>query len=127
MTREVFASGQIAYQLDIVIDGEEAIQFLHKKGKYADAKTPDLILLDLNMPRKDGFEVLKLRSEDATLARIPVMILSTSNNESDIQKCYDMGADYYFIKPVDLDNFYEVIKLIEDFWQKKKPLSTLPK
>jgi chemotaxis family two-component system response regulator Rcp1 len=116
LTKEAFASWEIPHHLEVVNDGEMAIQFLHKKGKYADKESPNFIILDLNLPRKDGIEVLKELREDMTLNEIPIVILSTSNAESDIKKCYDLGAYSYFVKPVDLDNFYDIIKSIEDLW-----------
>ena len=116
LTKEAFASWEIPHHLEVVNDGEMAIQFLHKNGKYADKESPNFIILDLNLPRKDGIEVLKELREDMTLNEIPIVILSTSNAESDIKKCYDLGAYSYFVKPVDLDNFYDIIKSIEDLW-----------
>jgi CheY-like chemotaxis protein len=116
LTKEAFASWEIPHVLEVVNDGEEALQFLHQKGKYAGKESPNFIILDLNLPRKDGAEVLKELREDMTLNEIPIVILSTSNAEADIQKCYDLGAYSYFVKPVDIDNFYDIIKSIEDLW-----------
>ncbi len=116
LTKEAFATWEIPHILEVVHDGDEAIKFLHKTGKYAHKEAPNFIILDLNLPRKDGIEVLKELLEDVHLNEIPIVILSTSNAEADIQKCYDLGAYSYFVKPVDLDNFYDVIKSIEDLW-----------
>lgn len=123
LTREALSNGSFKHQLDVVFDGEEALFFLNKKGKYGNAKTPDLILLDLNMPRKDGLEVLKEIRSSALLKSIPVIILTTSNSELDIFKCYDNYANSYFVKPVDLNEFFDTVRAIEDFWFN---IATLP-
>jgi two-component system, chemotaxis family, response regulator Rcp1 len=116
LTCEALSLGKIDFNLRVVYDGEEALIFLNKQGKYCNAQTPDLILLDLNMPRKDGLEVLKEIRASEQLKSIPVIILTTSNSELDIFKCYDNHANAYFVKPVDLNEFFDVIRTIEEFW-----------
>jgi DNA-binding response OmpR family regulator len=100
----------------VVRDGEQAMQFLRNEGDYAESPRPDLILLDLNLPKKDGREVLQEVKNDTDLRRIPVVILSTSDAESDILKSYDLHANSYITKPVGLQAFVEVIKAIDEFW-----------
>lgn len=102
--------------LAVVEDGVEAIQYIRKQAPFEDVRTPDLILLDLNLPKKDGREVLKDIKEDPDLRRIPVVVLTTSNAESDILKSYNLYANCYINKPVDFDSFFNVIKRIEEFW-----------
>ena len=116
LTMEVLKDSKVCNKLHTACDGVEALEFLRKEGKYANAPTPDLILLDLNMPRKDGRQVLAEMKADAALRRIPVLILTTSTSESDIEKTLDLHANCYITKPVDLDQFTNVIKIIEEFW-----------
>jgi chemotaxis family two-component system response regulator Rcp1 len=116
LTREVFADGKIANQLHEVADGEQAMAFLRRKGQYADSPRPDIILLDLNLPRKDGREVLAEIKSDPSLRVIPVVILTTSRSDRDILESYNLHANCYISKPVDLLQFMEVIRSIEDFW-----------
>ena len=116
LVEEVFQEAKIRNNLHIAEDGEEAMLFLHKEGKFSDVPRPDIILLDLNLPRKDGREVLKEIKEDSSLKRIPVVVLTTSKAEEDILKSYDLHANSYITKPVDFDQFIKVIKSIEDFW-----------
>jgi CheY-like chemotaxis protein len=116
LTMEAFREGKIHNTLAVVRDGVEAIDFLRRRGKYADAVRPDLILLDLNLPRKDGREVLLEIKEDPELRRIPVVVLTTSRAEMDIVRSYNLHANCYIVKPVDLDQFVTVIKSIESFW-----------
>jgi CheY-like chemotaxis protein len=116
LTMEVLKDSKVCSKMHTACDGVEALAFLHKEGKYADAPTPDLILLDLNMPRKDGREVLAEIKADAELRRIPVLVLTTSSAESDIKKTLDLHANCYITKPVDLEQFANVIKTIEEFW-----------
>jgi len=116
LTVEALKDSKLKNNLNVVNDGVEAMEFLLKKGKYADAPTPDLILLDLNLPKKDGREVLKEVKEDCNLKRIPVVILTISKADEDIVKTYDLHANCYISKPVDLDQFVKVVKSIEDFW-----------
>ena len=116
LVEEVFQEAKIMNNLNIAEDGEEAMLFLHKKGKFSNVSSPDIILLDLNLPGKDGREVLKEIKEDNELKRIPVVILTTSKAEEDILKSYNLHANSYITKPVDFDQFIRVIKSIENFW-----------
>lgn len=116
LTQEALKEGNIPNNLNTVMDGAAAIRFLFKEGEYANAKRPDLILLDLNLPRKDGREVLAKIKADKALKRIPVVVLTTSNAETDILKAYDLHANCYITKPVDFNHFITVIKSIEQFW-----------
>lgn len=118
LTMEVLKEGKIYSNLHVVNDGEEAMAFLEKSGKYEDVPRPDLILLDLNLPRKDGREVLAIIKSDPDLRQIPVVVLTTSRNEDDIQKIYDLHGNCFITKPVDLDQFIHVIKTINNFWLK---------
>lgn len=113
---EAFKEGKVWNKLIIVEDGVEAMAFLRKEGKYKNVLRPDLIFLDLNLPKKDGREVLKEIKLDENLRRIPVVILTTSEAEEDIMKTYNSHANCYITKPVDLDKFIEVVKMIEGFW-----------
>ncbi|MGZ7095138.1 MAG: response regulator [Methanobacterium sp.] len=116
LIEEVFEEAKIRNNLHVTEDGEEAMLFLHKEGEFSDAPRPDMILLDLNLPKKDGREVLKEIKMDDDLKRIPVVVLTTSKAEKDILKSYDLHANSYITKPVDFDQFIRVIKSIEDFW-----------
>ncbi len=116
LTLEAFKEGKILNRLSVVGDGVEAMAFLRREGNYSNVPRPDLILLDLNMPRKDGREVLAEIKKDPELRRIPVIILTTSQAEQDILKSYDLHANCYITKPVDLDQFNTVVKNIQDFW-----------
>ena len=116
LTVEALADGHVGNNLSIVDDGEKALQFLHRQGAYADAPRPDLILLDLNLPRKDGREVLAEIKSDPTLQMIPVVVLTTSGAEQDVQRAYALHANCYITKPVDFRQFVEAVKAIEDFW-----------
>ncbi len=116
LTKEALKENKISNNLYEVIDGVEALDFLYKRGKYAKKPRPDIILLDLNLPRKDGREVLAEIKNDESLKRIPVVILTTSRAEEDIVKTYNLHANCYITKPVDLDQFLRVVKSIEDFW-----------
>lgn len=116
LTEEAFKEGKKKVNLAVVMDGVEAIKYLRKQGEYQNAPTPDLILLDLNLPKWDGREVLKEIKTDKKLKRIPVVVLTTSNAEQDIINSYDLHANCYINKPIDFDNFFEIIQKIEDFW-----------
>ena len=116
LVMEVFKDFKINNKLYHVKDGVEAMDYLHHNDEYADTSKPDLILLDLNLPRKDGREVLKEIKEDEELKCIPVVILTTSSAEDDVLKTYCNHANCYIIKPVDFDQFIKVIKSIESFW-----------
>ncbi len=116
LTEEALKEGKVLNKLHIARDGVEAMAFLRRENKYADAVRPDLILLDLNLPKKDGREVLAEIKTDERLKRIPVVILTTSRAEEDIIKTYDHYANCYITKPIDLDQLINVVKSIEDFW-----------
>ena len=116
MTRAALSEGPVANELSVVSDGEEAIAFVRKQGAYTDADRPDLILLDLNLPRKDGREVLAELKEDPDLKAIPVIVLTTSTAEGDIDRCYQTHANSYVVKPVGIDAFLDAVRGIEDFW-----------
>ncbi len=116
LTKEVFKTSKLLNQIDTVTDGEEAINYLKKNGKYENNKTPDLILLDLNLPKKDGREVLAEIKTDINLRKIPTVILTISKAEEDIIKAYNLYANCYITKPIDLEQFNKVIKSIEEFW-----------
>jgi two-component system, chemotaxis family, response regulator Rcp1 len=116
LIKEVFKEAKIQNHLEVALDGEKAMQILRREGEYADTSYPDLILLDLNLPKKDGREVLKEIKENKSLQCIPVVILTTSNAEEDLIDTYKLNANCYITKPVDLDQFITVIRSIEDFW-----------
>ena len=116
LTIEALKDGKIHNHLSVASDGEEALAFLRRQGQYAKAPRPDLILLDLNLPKKDGREVLMEIKQEEDLKRIPVVVLSISTAEKDILKTYDLHANCYINKPVDFDQFINVVKSIEDFW-----------
>jgi chemotaxis family two-component system response regulator Rcp1 len=116
LTAEAIKETKIRNQLFHVNDGVEVLEFLRKKGKYADVPRPDVILMDLNMPRKDGRRTLKEIKEDPELKGIPVVILTVSDAEEDIIRSYDLHANCYVTKPMDLDEFAKVVKGIENFW-----------
>ena len=125
LTQEAFKEGRLAIQMDVVMDGVEAIKFLRKEAPYTDSTTPDLILLDLNLPKRDGREVLEEIKSDPNLKRIPVVILTTSNAEQDILKSYNLHVNCYINKPVDFDKFFDIIQKIEDFWLTTAILPTM--
>ncbi|MBM4468068.1 response regulator [Rhodococcus hoagii] len=116
MTREAFEFNKVGNNLHVVRDGEQALDFLYKRGEYADAVRPDLILLDLNLPKYDGRQVLEKIKSDQDLADIPVVILTTSGAEEDIVRSYKLHANAYVTKPVDLDQFIAAVRQIDDFW-----------
>ena len=116
LTQEALRDGKVLNHMSTVSDGIEALAYLRREGEYHEAARPDLILLDLNMPRMDGREVLERIKQDPDLKRIPVVILTTSQAEEDILKSYNLHANCYISKPVDLDQFIAVVKSIEDFW-----------
>lgn len=116
MTREAFEHHKIRNQLHVVNDGDQALQFLRRQGEYTDAPRPGLILLDLNLPRRDGREVLAELKDDPELRLIPVVVLTTSEAEDDIVRSYSLHANAYVSKPVDFDRFIEVIGQIDDFF-----------
>lgn len=116
ITREAFAEFKILNTLYVVEDGVEAMAFLNQDGKYASVPRPDLILLDLNLPRKNGREVLAEVKGDPRLKNIPVVILTTSHSERDVLEAYDQHANCYIVKPVGFENFVEAVKTIHQFW-----------
>jgi CheY-like chemotaxis protein len=116
LTRETLKDSKVANNVSDVPDGDEAMAFMRQEGKYQNAPRPDLILLDLNLPKKNGHEVLKEIKGDSTLKRIPVVILTISDAEQDISETYGMNANCYITKPVDLEQFITVVNSIEDFW-----------
>lgn len=116
LTQEALKEGKVRNNLFVARDGVEAIEFLRREGPHANATKPDLILLDLNLPRKDGREVLAEIKNDDSLRSIPVVVLTTSSAEADILKSYNLHANCYITKPVDLEQFVQVIKSIDDFW-----------
>ena len=116
LTKETLRESKILVDLSIVVDGVEAMQFLRQEGPYQDAPRPDLVLLDLNLPRKDGREVLSEMKADPHLRRIPVVVLTSSIAEADILRSYDLNASAYVAKPVDLDGFSTIVHAIEGFW-----------
>jgi chemotaxis family two-component system response regulator Rcp1 len=116
LTREALKEGKVLNNLSVAQDGIEALAFLRREGKYSNAIHPDIILLDLNLPKKDGREVLAEIKNDPDLRRIPVVILTTSKAEEDILQSYNLHANCYITKPVDLDQFITVVQSVEDFW-----------
>lgn len=116
LTQEAFKDSKLCNKVYVVGDGVEAMDFLYKKKKYTNASRPDIILLDLNLPKKNGREVLREIKGDENLKRIPVVILTTSKAEEDIIKSYNLHANCYITKPVDLNQFTRVVKSIENFW-----------
>lgn len=116
LTKEALKEAKVINHLTVLKDGVEALAFLRREGQYATAPRPHLILLDLNLPKKDGREVLAEIKDDERLKHIPVVVLTTSKSEQDVLKTYNLHANCYVTKPVDLDQFVAVVKSIEDFW-----------
>lgn len=116
LTQEAFKDGRMLVNLNIAMDGVEAMDFLHRRGKYGSAVRPDLILLDLNLPKKNGREVLAEIKADPELRRLPVIVMTTSKAEQDIHRAYNLNANCYITKPVELEEFLQVVRSIEDFW-----------
>jgi CheY-like chemotaxis protein len=116
LTEEAMRDSKVCNSMAVVVDGVEALAYLRKEGRYAQASRPDLILLDLNLPKKSGLDVLQEVKADENLKRIPVVVLTTSQAEQDIIKTYNLYANAYVTKPVDLDQFIAVVKAIEGFW-----------
>lgn len=116
LTKEALKDGKLAVNLHVVQNGVEAMVFLRREGEYADAPRPDLIFLDLNLPKKDGREVLaEIKSNDG-LKNIPVVVLTSSEADTDIAKCYNLHANCYITKPVDMEQFATVVQTVENFW-----------
>lgn len=116
LIKEAFKEGKVICTLNVVGDGVEAMEYMNQEGPYAQSTRPDIIMLDLNLPRKDGREVLQELKSNEKFKRIPVMVLTTSSAEEDILKSYDLHANCYITKPVDLDQFMNLVKSIENFW-----------
>ncbi|OGP13366.1 MAG: response regulator [Deltaproteobacteria bacterium GWA2_54_12] len=116
LTMEAFKDAKVSNNLSVASDGEEALKFLRREGEYASSSRPDLILLDLNLPKKSGREVLEEIKRDPDLKRIPVVVLTTSGNEKDILMAYELHVNAYITKPVDLDQFIKIVEAVEDFW-----------
>jgi len=116
LTREAFLEAKIRNHLEVVTDGAAALDYLYRRGAYGEVARPDLILLDLNLPKRNGREVLEIIKSDPDLGRIPVVVLTTSGAVEDIQTSYNLHANCYITKPVDIDSFFEVTRSIEDFW-----------
>jgi len=116
LTRRAFRNGQVKVQLSVAFDGVEAMQFLTRQGRFTGATQPDLILLDLNMPRMGGREVLRLVKNDPALQNIPVIVLTTSSDDKDVIESYDLRANAYIVKPVDYSKFQQALDTMGDFW-----------
>ena len=116
LTREALKDSKVLHSLNVVEDGVAALDYLRKAPPWQDAVRPDIVLLDLNLPRKDGREVLAAMKEDAALRTIPVVILTTSQAEEDVLRAYNLNANCYVTKPVDFDQFMRIVRTIEDFW-----------
>ena len=124
LTLEAMREAKVRNRIHVAEDGVEAMEFLRRQGRFGDAPRPDLILLDLNLPRKDGREVLAEVKADPDLKRIPVVILTTSRDEEDVLRAYDLHANCYVTKPVDLEQFMKIVSQIDEFWVK---VVTLPR
>lgn len=116
LTTEALEEGKIVNKISIVKNGKDAIDFLFKKGQYQDVETPDLILLDVNMPLKNGHEVLQVVKNDERTSHIPIIMLTTSSSENDVRLSYKYHANCYITKPVDVDDFMRAVSTIEEFW-----------
>jgi len=116
LMQEALADAQVANTLNVVVDGVEAMQYLRQEDRFHDAISPDLVLLDLNLPRKDGREVLREMKSDPVLKRTPVIVLTTSDAEADVLKSYSLHANCYLVKPVSIDRFFALVRSIHGFW-----------
>jgi CheY-like chemotaxis protein len=116
LTREALNTAKVANRLHVVDDGADAVEFLFRRGRFADAPRPDIILLDLNLPKKDGRQVLSEIKSEPSLAQIPVVVLTTSQAEEDIVRAYQLHANCYVTKPVDFNQFLHIVSTIEEFW-----------
>ena len=124
LTKEALRGARVANDLHVVVDGEEAIEFLNQRGAHADAPRPDIVLLDLNLPRLDGSEVLAQIKTDPELAKIPIIVLTSSSAEADIQRAYELHANCFISKPVDFTEFIGAVRSLEGFWLKIVKLPT---
>ena len=122
LIKEAFNESKIDKRFSVARDGEDALNFLYKRGQYTGSTRPDIILLDINLPRKNGFEVLEQIKKDPELRRIPVIMLSSSSSEDHVFKSYDLNANCYLTKPVDFDEYTQVVRIIEEFWFDKAKL-----
>lgn len=125
LTFEALKDGPVVNTVHHVTDGDQAMQFLRKQGPFIDVPTPDIVLLDLNLPRKNGREVLQEMKADEALRGIPVVALTTSSARDDVNACYALGANAYVVKPVEFDRFLDVVRAFEDFWLKSAALPRL--
>ncbi len=116
LTLEALADAKVANDVAVCRDGVSALAHLRREGEYADAARPDLVILDLNLPRMNGHEVLAAMQRDSSLRRIPVAVLTTSAAEADVVQTYDLGANCYLTKPIDLEQFMRVVQAVDDFW-----------
>lgn len=116
LTAEVFKETRFPLDLIRVSDGEEAMDYLRQKGEFEGASTPDLVLLDLNMPRRDGHWVIRQIREDPKLSSLPIVVLTCSSNEDDIRRAYESKANFYVVKPTELDQFFETVRYLEEVW-----------
>lgn len=116
LTTEAFENAKLLTRLSVVKDGKEAMDFLTNQGKYIDAELPDMLLLDVNLPKRNGHQVLEFIRKNEVLKNLPVIILSTSSSPSDINRAYENNANCYITKPIEADSFIEVITTIENFW-----------
>jgi CheY-like chemotaxis protein len=126
LTQEAFRESGDQIDLQVVMDGVEAVAYLMREKEYADSPVPDLILLDLNLPKWGGRQVLDKVKKDDKLKRIPIVVLTTSNASADVSACYDLHANCFINKPVDFDNFFLIIQRIQDFWLKTVTLPAQP-
>jgi CheY-like chemotaxis protein len=124
LTREAFRDCRIPVRIDVVMDGDAAIRYLNRETPYENSERPDLILLDLNIPKRDGREVLEAIKSDSELRSIPVVVLTTSTAEQDIMRTYDLHVNAYINKPVDFDKFFDIVQKIEQFWLQTAILPT---
>ncbi len=122
LIKEAFHESKVDKSFSVAKDGEDALNFLYRRGQYVNSVRPDIILLDINLPRKNGFEVLEQIKNDPSLKKIPVIMLSSSSSEDHIHKSYDLSANCYVTKPVDFDEYIQVVKIIEAFWFDKAKL-----
>ena len=116
LTKEAFRGSKINNAITVVKDGEAALQYVYKEGSYANVPTPDLVLLDINLPKKNGRQVLEDMKQNKKLCHIPVVILTSSRSEEDILKSYGLHANSYIVKPVSLEKFFDIVSAIENFW-----------